>query len=367
MLTDDDIALTLHYGLGVKGSAQLLETFGSAAKIYAAGAERLTAAGLRPEIAREIAARTKHRQAEAELKFMHRHGIEAVVSTDDDYPELMRMCSDYPHVLYFMGDRRALSGRRKIAVVGTRAATAYGMNMCERMIGRLAELHPEAVVVSGLAFGIDSCVHRAALDAHLTTIGVIANPLPDVSPAQHQRLADEIIAAGGAIVTELHSQTRMNGAYFIPRNRIIAGMSEGCVVVESPNKGGALTTAEFAYGYDRSVMAVPGRVTDKCSYGTNRLIAERRAAMVCSAEDIVRELGWDIERPGIIPTRPEPVPTLSGDENLIIAYLRELNTADMDTLIVRTGIPAAQISSILMGLELEGLIRSLPGKKYELA
>ena len=114
-------------------------------------------------------------------------------------------------------------------------------------------------------------------------------------------------------------------------------------------------------------MAVPGRVTDKCSYGTNRLIAERRAAMVCSTEDIVRELGWDIERPGIIPTRPEPVPTLSGDENLIITYLRELNTADMDTLIVRTGIPAAQISSILMGLELEGLIRSLPGKKYELA
>lgn len=363
----DDIALTLQQGLGSRGIVHLLSTFEDSNEIYESSEAKLvTKSGLRADIAHQIVLKTFHRQAEEELEYMRRHGIGAVSSTNKEYPELLRYCNDYPHVLYYRGNRKVLGSKHKIAFVGTRTASAYGLSMCEILLQRLAEICPEAVVVSGMAYGIDSHIHRAALNAKLKTIGVIANPLPDIYPAQHQRLAEDIIASGGAIVTELHSKIHMNGAYFIPRNRIIAGMSEGTVVVESPLKGGSIATAGFADSYHRVVMAVPGRVTDKCSVGCNRLIVEQRAAMVCSADDIVRELGWDIEIPGNIPARKDVEPLLTSDEKLIVKCLSENNAAGMDMLAVKTGIPVGQISSILMNMEISGIIRSLPGKNYEL-
>ena len=228
----------------------------------------------------------------------------------------------------------------------------------------MAELAAGTAVVSGLAYGIDAAAHRAALRYGLRTVAVIANPLPGVTPVQHRALAHDIAERGGAVVTELHSRTRQNGAYFIPRNRIIAGMGEGTVVVESPAGGGALSTAALADGYGRIVMAVPGRAGDRCSAGANRLIMERRAAMVCSGDDIVRELGWDIACPGFIPVRESP-PVLNGDERRIMECLHDGEAADMDTLALRSGIPIGQISAVLLGLELGGMVRALPGKRYE--
>lgn len=188
-------------------------------------------------------------------------------------------------------------------------------------------------------------------------MAVIANPLPGVTPVQHRALAHDIAERGGAVVTELHSRTRQNGAYFIPRNRIIAGMGEGTVVVESPAGGGALSTAALADGYGRIVMAVPGRAGDRCSAGANRLIMERRAAMVCSGDDIVRELGWDIACPGFIPVRESP-PVLNGDERRIMECLHDGEAADMDTLALRSGIPIGQISARAAGA---GTRRDGPG------
>lgn len=365
-MTADDIALTLQRGLGAKGIIHLISTMGSAEAVYSASARELAAqTGLRPDIISDIAAKKFHRQAEGELKYMKKNGIQAVASTDGGYPELLSQCADYPHVLYYRGELSAFSGRM-LAVVGTRAATAYGQKMCDQLLERLASLCPETVIVSGLAYGIDACAHRAALRVGLRTVGVVANCLPGIAPSQHRELAERMVE-NGAVVTELHSQTRQNGSFFIPRNRIIAGMSEGTLVVESPSEGGSLSTAHLADGYGRTVMAVPGRVGDRCSAGANRLIIQRKAAMVCSAEDVVHELGWDLTCPGFVPERKAAPPVLSQDEKLIAACLADGRVADFDALAVGTGIPAGQLSALLLSLELGGVLRQLPGKRYELS
>ena len=198
----DDIALTLQKGLGVRGAAHLLSLAGSASAVYAASEGELSGKfGLRSDIARALAAKTAHREAEEELRYMRRHGISAVASTDADYPALLRECPDYPHVLYFVGDAAAFRGRM-LSVVGTRAATVYGQQMCDALVGRVAELAAGTAVVSGLAYGIDAAAHRAALRYGLRTVAVIANPLPGVTPVQHRALAHDIAERGGAVVTE---------------------------------------------------------------------------------------------------------------------------------------------------------------------
>lgn len=364
-MTIDDIALTLQRGLGPKGTAYLLDIMGSAEAIYSAGEEELvTRCELRRDIAHDIAAKSTHRQAEDEARYIYRYGISAIASTDPEYPPLLRECSDYPHVLYFMGDAAAFEGRA-VAMVGTRRATQYGQRMCDRLVCRLSELEPCIVPVSGLAYGIDAAVARAALQHGLRTVAVIANPLPDITPAQHRDLSRDIIAHGGAIVTELHSQTKQNGSLFIPRNRIIAGMSEGTVVIETPLKGGSLSTASFADSYGRAVMAVPGRADDKFSAGANALITERRAAMVCTGDDIARELGWHISVPGIIPEREPAQTPVTSDEQTLLSCIGAGESPDMETLSERSQIPAGQLAALLLELELAGLIRKLPGQRYE--
>lgn len=364
-MTVEDIELTLQRGLGAKGVAHLLSVMGSAQAVYAAGKGELTGnAGLREDIADNIVRRSCRREAESEMKYLSRHNLSGVASTDSGYPQLLSECPDYPHVLYVRGAVNALQGRM-VSVVGTRISSPYGQRMCDVLIGRLAEIDSGTVIVSGLAYGIDASAHRAALRYGLKTVAVIANPLPEVSPSQHRALAEEIIAAGGAIVSELHSQTKQNGSFFIPRNRIIAGMSQGTIVVESPYKGGALETAKLADGYERNVMAVPGRVGDRSSDGANNLIVTRRAAMVCCGDDIVRELGWDITQPGIIPERKRNIPLLKPDERRIMECFGEGESLDIDTLTMRSGVPAGQLAVVLLNLELGGILRSLPGRIYE--
>lgn len=364
-MTVDDIALTLQHGLGTKTILHLLSIMGSAEAVYSAGRQELIdRTGLKEDLVKEIARKSAHSQAESELKYMRKHNISGIASTDEEYPALLLECNDYPHVLYAKGDINALHGTM-LSVVGTRDSTPYGQRMCDVLIGRLSEIEPQTVIVSGLAFGIDANAHRAALRHGLRTVAVIANSLPEVTPTQHRSLSEEILANGGAIITELHSQTKQNGSFFIPRNRIIAGLSAGTIVVESPYKGGSLDTAEQALGYNRIIMAVPGRAGDKSSAGCNNLIRQQKASMVCYAEDIVRELGWDIETPGIIPQRTKEIIPLNDDEKRIMACFNTGETLDFDTLIVRSRIPAGQLMSILMGMELSGIIRLLPGRLYE--
>ena len=361
----DDIALTLIPGLGVKGIAHLLEIFGSAEKIFDASEESLILdARLRPDIARNISSRKGHSAAERELRYCRRHGIQPVASTDPRYPELLREIPDFPHVLYVMGNIEALS-LRCISMVGTRRISTYGQRLCNDLVQGLAAL-PRLAIVSGMAFGVDIACHRAALAAGIPTIGILANALPDITPTQHTAVAREILDRGGAMISEINSQTRQKGTFYLPRNRIIAAISAGTVVVESPATGGSLITAQLADGYNRTVMAPPGRTTDMNSSGTNALIRNRKAVLVRSANDIIEELQWELDpAPQAAATENDSSePELSPEEQRLLALFDD-DPRTTDDLIQAGGYDFNTLSTLLIGLELAGFIRQLPGNRYE--
>ncbi len=359
----EDIALTFVPQLGVRGVVHLLECFGSAEAIFAASVDELRGrAMLREDVARNIVAHKGFAEAERELEYCRRHNITPLASTDEQYPKLLREVNDFPHILYVRGAVEALSSRT-VAFVGTRKMSPYGERLCNSLVESLAEIVPNVTIVSGLAYGIDGAAHRAALSAGVTTVGVIANPLPNVTPTANERLAAEIVGRGGAVVTELHSQTKQNGRYFIPRNRIIAGLSAGVVVVESPAEGGSLSTAEAADSYGRSVMAVPGRVTDENSRGCNVLIRNHKAQAILSGRDIVSELMWELDLDQMPVEKRERQP-LTSDEERLLSYFGD-EPVHIDTLLERSGLSSGEVSLHLMTLELSGAIRPLRGGMYE--
>lgn len=364
MATIDDIALSMQAHLGARGIVHLLRCFGSAEAIYAASVDELVArAELQESIAREIVARKSHRAADRELSYCARHGIEPIASTDEAYPALMRETDDYPHVLYIKGNAEALGGLT-LSMVGTRHISQYGITMCERLIEGLSHRVSSLTIVSGLAFGVDVNCHRAAVRHHLPTVAFVANALPAVTPAQHTAFAREIVDEGGAIVTELHSQTKQNGRYYIPRNRLIASISGGTVVVESGASGGSLHTAAMADSYNRVVMAVPGRVTDMSSEGCNALIRNRKAALVTSADDIIAEMGWDLHEAECKPSAKEPVIELSRDEAGLLSLIGAADPISIVRLQELTALDMGTLAALLLNLELAGVIRQVPGQMY---
>lgn len=358
-MTLEDIALQMTPGIGIKGAVHLLETFGDARRIFAAtGEELIGAAGLRPDLARVIVRRAGFAAAERELAYCRRHGIAAVASTDPEYPPLLREIPDYPAVIYVRGDVSVLSART-LSMVGTRGATPYGLQMCNRLVEGMAGAVEGLCIVSGLAFGIDAAAHRAALAHGVPTVAVLPDPLPHVTPTQHTALARDILDRGGALVTELHGQVKRNGRYYLARNRIIAALSAGCVIVESPGGGGALVTAHYADGYDRTVMAVPGRVTDPCSAGTNHLIRTHQAQLVATGADVLREMMWEPVR---MPRNAEP--ELTPDERGLLGCFRTADPVAVEQLGELTGLDPGTLATLLVGLELAGAVRQLPGNRY---
>lgn len=360
-MTVEDIALTLIPGLGVKGCAHLLEQFGDARSIFAATADELAGrAELRADLAQRIVRREGMAAAEREIARCRRYGIRAVASTDPYYPPLLREIPDYPHVLYIKGAAEALANRC-LAMVGTREATPYGQTVCNRLVEGLAQRIDDLTVVSGLAFGIDAAAHRAALAHGARTVAVLPNYLPDVVPAQHSDLARDILDRGGALVSELHSATRLNGTAYLARNRLIAGLSAGCLVVESPASGGSLVTAHHADGYFRPVMAVPGRTTDRASSGTNHLIRSHKAQLVLTAQDILDELGWE-GRAEAAPADAQP--RLTHDERRLLDCFRHGDPLSEEALQRLAGFDPGTLATLLVGLELAGCVRQLPGNRY---
>lgn len=299
------------------------------------------------------------------MRYIAKNNISAVASTDANYPPLLRECVDFPHVLYVKGNVEALAAERTISMVGTRTITPYGQRMSDKLVSELARLEPKATVVSGLAFGVDIACHRAAMKYGLRTVAVIANPLPDVTPAQHAAYAEEIVASGGAIISEYNSQSKPSAGLFLERNRIIAGISAGTVVVESPLKGGSLATAALAESYNRQVFGVPGRIGDRCSEGVNSLIRNRKAQMICRANDIIEELGWNIEKIGFVPEPQPSRPDIGPDEAIVLAAMDDSGAIGIDALGERCRMEMSRISALLFSLEMADLVRSLPGKMYE--
>ena len=364
----DDIALTLYPGVGSRTAIHLIACFGSAERLFAATADEIVErAELRPDLAQRISRREYHERAAKEVDSIRRNGIRAIDSLSPDYPQRLRECSDYPHVLYVSGDIDLNRGRW-LTVVGTRDCTAYGAGVCERIIREVAGLCPDIVVVSGLAFGIDIAAHRAAMQAGLATVGVVAHPLDRIYPREHTRDARRMVHEGGAVVTEFCSGYKTERSSFICRNRIIAGLSDGTLVVESHRRGGSLVTAGMADGYHRIVMAVPGRVSDSSSDGTNGLIKSLKAQMVCCGQDVVEALNWqpaDPVEPVRKPARQSPIDILAGSpEEAVLQLIGTDVPVSSEELSLRSGIAPQELSPLLLELEFSGLIRSLRGSFY---
>lgn len=369
-MTLHDIALTFTPSLGNKGVAHLIDIFGDAESIFGASEEELRQrAGISHKgIIEDIVRRTGFAAAEREMDYCQRHHIYAIAATDEVYPPLLRECPDHPHIIYAQGSLEALA-LPTVAFVGTRTISSYGQMAGRRIIEQLHQLKGDVCIASGLAFGNDENAHKAALEEGAKTVAVIANALPEVAPAGNRNLADHILADGGAIVTEVSSQHKNRGHFFPARNRIIAGISSGTVVVESPYKGGSLITAEYALSYGRTVMAVPGRAFDKNSYGSNSLIKQHKAAMVCSGSDILYELGWDVTAEAEEVFAPVSHPTetinLSLDERRLLEAISLGEVVEYETLVARTSFPPARVVALLTSLELCDAVRILPGRKCE--
>lgn len=302
--------------------------------------------------------------ARAETAFVRDNGIKVLRYTDDAYPQRLGECNDAPAVLYAMGDAGRASARHSVAIVGTRHGTAYGADFTRRLVADLASALDDVLVVSGLAFGIDIAAHRAALDAGVATAAVLAHGFNTIYPADHRNEAREIARGGGFLATEYRSCDTIHRGNFLARNRLIAGLADVTVVVESDVKGGAMVTARLASAYNREVMALPGRVNDPYSRGCLELIAHDTARMVRDASDLIEVMGWT--RKPAVGEQAELKFEIPAHYAEIIELIRQNPDMTVNDMCVALGMPYARLSSLLFEMEMDDYIISVPGGRYTL-
>ena len=305
-------------------------------------------------------------KARKEAEFMERHGIVSFSLTDEDYPSRLTDIDRAPVTLYRLGGADLNAGKM-MSIVGTRHATAYGVRYVATLVRDLAPYFPGMVIVSGLALGIDSAAHEAALQAGLPTVAVVAHGLNTIYPSQNRDLAKRIIAAGGAIVSEYPSGLTPYRSRFLERNRIVATMTDAVVVAESAEKGGAMSTAAVASSYGRELIALPGRIGDEMSAGCNRLIRSQKAMMAGSAADVMSMLGWQPESVPVIAKQRDLFPELAGAQKLIYDALRQAGEPmPVDAIRERSGIPIHDLMAHLGEMEFDGIVERLPGNRFSL-
>ncbi|MBO7045393.1 MAG: DNA-processing protein DprA [Prevotella sp.] len=308
------------------------------------------------------------KRAEFELQYMQEHGIRGLTLNDDDYPQRLRECPDAPIVLYYKGNAD-LNQAKIVCIVGTRQMTTYGQDLIRRFVRDLRQQCPQVLIVSGLAYGVDIHAHREALENGFPTVGVLAHGLDQIYPYRHRETAAQMVNHGG-LLTEFMTQTNADKANFVRRNRIVAGMSDACLVVESAAKGGGLITAEIAQSYDRAVFAFPGAVGMTYSEGCNNLIRDNGAGLISNANDFVKAMGWpsEVQRQQNYTDGIERnlFPDLSPEETKVVALLQQTNDLQLNILSVKTGIPIGSLTALLFQLEMKGVIRPLAGGMYHL-
>lgn len=303
-------------------------------------------------------------RAKRELEFCEKHNIQLLSIHDSRYPKRLAECPDAPALLFYLGEGK-LNVRHTISVVGTRRITPYGKDICRLLCADLARLLPDTLVVSGLAYGVDVHVHRGCLENGLSTVGVLAHGLDQIYPTAHNETAKQMLQQGG-LLTEYISQTRAVAGNFVRRNRIVAGMTDATIVVESAHKGGALITARLAADYDRLVCAYPGRTTDACSEGCNHLIRDRRAELVTSANDILDLLGWGAHPTASPAVQLDLFEGLSPEQQLLVDALRGTDGQTAAQLSIKTNLDLSTINTLLFELEMTGVLKLLPGGCYRL-
>ncbi len=303
-------------------------------------------------------------RADTEADFIAANGIEVIPFNSERYPSRLRECVDAPLVLYYKGTAD-LNATHVVSIVGTRHCTIYGNDLIRRFVADLKTKCPDTLVVSGLAYGADVCAHKYSLDNGMETIGVLAHGLDTLYPSAHRSIAQQMTGQGG-LLTEYMSTTHLDKINFVRRNRIVAGISDAVVVVESASRGGSLITADIAQNYGREVFAFPGAVDAEYSKGCNRLIRNNGATLITSATDFLESMGWaaDISRPQAV--ERQLFPDLTEDERRIVEVLQRNNDLQLNMITIKTNLPVGQVTALLFALEMKGVVRSMAGGTYHL-
>ncbi len=358
------LALTFVPGIGSKTGRALLEHFGSPSSIFKAPLKDIKhVIGISEINVKAFKDAEIMQKAEEEVKFVTKHNIATLFCNQESYPQRLNNCADAPLLLYYKGTAN-LNMDKIVAIVGTRKNTDYGLKLCEDLIQGL-QSQENILVVSGLASGIDSIAHRKSLASAVPTVGVLAHGLDRIYPATNKTLSNEMVKNGGGVLTEFVSKTIPDRFNFPMRNRIVAGMSDITVVVESDIAGGALITAHLAGSYNREVAAFPGRVNDSRSSGCNEIIRTNIASMITKADDLLDLMNWNKSK------KPKTVQkqlflALLPEEQKIIDALQTKDSVHSDELFHQTGLNNSQLASTLLQLEMQGLVKALPGKYYRI-
>lgn len=357
------VAITLVPNIGDVHARSLINLYGNAAAIFKARKKELeNMEGIGTIRAKCIKEFTDFSLAEKELKFIEKYKITPLFISGSGYPKRLLNCYDCPVLLYFRGNAD-LNSSRIISIVGTRNNSDYGRTVTEKIIEELSALN--ILVISGLAFGIDTIAHRSALKNNLNTIGVLAHGLNRMYPLQNKTLARQMTSQGG-LLTEFISNTNPDKQNFPRRNRIVAGICDALIIMESGKKGGSLITAELGNSYNKDVFAIPGRVNDMKSEGCNYLIKNNKAALINNAADLVELMGWNVQKKASPKIQKELFIDLSTDETRLLEIIQLQEGIHIDELYLKSGMSSSTVAATLLMLEMHNLVLSLPGKIYKL-
>lgn len=357
------ISLTLIPNIGDIHAKALINHFGNAGAIFKAKKKELEEIeGIGSVRARSIKEFENFNLAEEEIAFIQKYKITALFITDKNYPQRLLNCYDSPVILYYKGNAD-LNSSKIVAIVGTRNNNEYGKSVCEKLVEDLAEQN--ILIVSGLAFGIDSIAHKSALKNNLKTVVVLGHGLDRIYPTQNKSLAKQMIEQGG-LLTDFRSKTNPDKQNFPKRNRIVAGISDAIIIIETGIKGGSLITAELGNGYNKDVFAIPGRTNDTKSEGCNYLIKNNKACLITSADDLLENMSWKEQKKPSAKKQRELFIELTDDEKIIVNILQQQEQIHIDELYIKSGLSSSAVASALLTLEMQGVVNSLPGKIYRM-
>jgi DNA processing protein len=322
--------------------------------------------GIGPIRAASIVSFKDFSKAEEEIRFIEKYKIKILFVTDKDYPQRLLNCYDSPTLLYYKGGAD-LNATKIVAIIGTRSHTDYARHVTDKLIKELATQN--ITVVSGLAFGVDAIAHKAAVKNDLPTIGVLGHGLDQIYPPEHAGLAKDMIKHGGGLLTEFRSKTKPDKHNFPTRNRIVAGMSDATIVIETGVKGGSMITAELANSYNKDVFAIPGKITDTKSTGCNYLIKNNKAMLLTDAAELIQTMSWLDKAKSNKEKRSQRklFIELTAEEKIVVAILNENETANIDEINLKSGLSSSAVAGAILNLELQNVVVSLPGKLYRLA
>ena len=362
------LAISFLLGVGDINAKKLISKFGSAESIFKSSLSELRkVSGIGDLISLRLynSFASAIQKAEEELLYIYANDIDFVTYTDKDYPARLKECDDSPMVIYYKG-QADFNSKKIISIVGTRNATKYGTDFCAKLLESISSKYPETVIVSGLAYGIDIAAHKEALKNNLKTWAVMGHSLETIYPAHHKRIAQKIIDTGSALLSDFPHGSKTETSNFVKRNRIVAGLCDALIIVESGVKGGSMITANIANHYNKDVFALPGSINSIYSEGCNRLIKTNRANLVESLEDIEYIMNWSSKSKEIVQQNLQLIEGLTDNEKIIVEVLKNYEYLDIDNILRQTNLSSDVLSLSLLELEFKNIIRALPGKIFTL-